>query len=160
MPIEAEFAALAAAAAAAVATAIGTDAWQAVRDAVIKLFRKVPGNRHVEVAADLDRDEALVSGATDGARARRAVQQIWEARLAELLGAAHEPSTDFATELDRLIRLQEQPSAPVRQVNTAKDSGTVIAALLGDVYWHRDPPAVAAPPPQQEDGAPDNNNTR
>ena len=66
---------------------------------------------------------------------------MWEVRLAELLTAA----PGCAAELRTLIASVDQPPVHIEQWNIADGSGTVITALLGNVYLHPDP-ASAAPP--------------
>lgn len=135
VPIEGEIAALATAGAAAVVAAMGTDAWQGVRDEVIRVFRKARAKHHYDIPGQLDRDASYVTSAADGPQACAVVRQMWEARIVELLTAAPE----WKAELGMLAGLGDK-SLPfkARQRNSARDSGVVISALLGNVHVHQD----------------------
>src|SRR5689334_1889878 len=97
MPIEEEIAALASTGAVAVVTAMGTDAWQTVRDKIAHLYRMARSRHHEEIADQLDHDASFVTSATDRPKARAAVRQMWEVRLAELLIAAPECAAELMT---------------------------------------------------------------
>ena len=132
MPIEEEITMLAATGAAAVVTAMGTDAWQTVRAAIVRVYRMARARQHEAIAGQLDHDASFVASAADDPKARAAVRQMWEARLAELLAAAPE----CAAELRALAPPGDWPSLRVEQRNSAQGSGTVAAALLGNVYYY------------------------
>jgi hypothetical protein len=147
MPIEEEITMLAATGAAAVVTAMGTDAWQTVRAAIVRMYRMARPRQHEAIAGQLDHDASFVASAADGPNARAAVRQMWEARLAELLAAAPE----CAAELRALALPGDRPSLRVEQRNSAQGSGTVAAALLGNVYYYgHQGPGSAVPPVHQE----------
>jgi len=137
-----EFSALAATGAAAVVTAIGTDAWQTVRDRIVRLYRMPRSQQREDVPGQLDLEASSVSSAADGPKARAAVRQMREVKLAELLAAA----PGCAAELRTLATPWDQPSLRAEQWNRAHDSSTVAAAVLGNEYYLHQDPASAVPP--------------
>jgi len=103
--------------------------------------RTARSRQHEAVLSQLDHDASFVSSAADEPKARAAVRQMWEVRLAELLTAA----PGCAAELRTLAALGDQPSLRVEQWNSAQGSGTVAAAVLGNVYYLHQDPASAVP---------------
>jgi hypothetical protein len=143
MAIEAELPVLAATAAGALVTAMTTDSWQGVRDAVAGLFKRANPARHTVIDGRLDDNASLVSTAADPARARATVHDLWELEFAELLRA----DPGCAAELASIVRQYAGSTAAARleQVNIARDSGTVFAAQLGDVHVHADVASAIVP---------------
>jgi 8-oxo-dGTP diphosphatase len=145
MPVEDELAALAAAGAGALVTAMATDAWKSMRDAVAALFRRANPGRHHAINVQLEEDASLVAGAHDPAKTRAAVEGMWEQRLTALLIA----DPGYAPELQALIRRFAETSGKtqrMKQTNTARDSGTVFAAQQGNVYVYPADASPARPP--------------
>ncbi|MFF1907205.1 hypothetical protein [Kitasatospora sp. NPDC058218] len=159
--------ALATAGSTALVGAMATDAWQATRTGVLRLFGRAhtglrdgtvaqpddgtaPEGGGPEtmpaadgqialVAAQLDGDAALVARAGDAAAARRSLLPGWQLRLQELL-RAHPELAGELTELTERMR-RSLPADEQRWVMhvAAHDHAQVFAAQGGDVIVHQEP---------------------
>lgn len=137
MPTDAELASLAAAAAATLVTAMATDAWQGVKHAVAGLFRRGRPGEHAAIEAQLDRNANSVSVATDPDGTRQRMRGIWQEEFEGLLRGAPALAADLAA----IVSGAAPAGARIEQHNTARDFGTIYAAVLGSVHRHPDPPA-------------------
>ncbi|MFF1277617.1 hypothetical protein ACFVZC_30110 [Streptomyces marokkonensis] len=92
--------ALAAAGGTAVVQAAGTEAWESVRDGVVRMFRRRP-DREDEVELELHRTALL--GASDDTEGSSRQANLWQARFSSLLGEADD-------------RVRQQTEAELRQL--------------------------------------------
>jgi hypothetical protein len=151
-----ELAALAAAGAATVVTAMATDAWNVIREAVAGLFHRLEDRRRAAIEERLDGNAALVEQADDPDRARTALRGMWTLELVALL----REDPDCREELARLIAEadgaptgdQDTAAADTRnsasggdegtvfvQTNTVRGHATVFAVQNGDQHVRTDP---------------------
>jgi TIR domain len=149
MPFESELTTLAEAAAVALVTAMGTNAWTSVRDAVAGVFRRSGAKGHDKIGDRLDDDASLVADADDQAEERAALERFWRLRFRDLVNAAPE----CAPELAEIIRVSGQTAGPagethLEQYTTVRDYGQAYVAQGGNVYVHGD----RAAPPSAGDG--------
>ncbi|MGW4895903.1 hypothetical protein ACWEQL_27155 [Kitasatospora sp. NPDC004240] len=155
--------ALATAGSTALVGAMATDAWQATRTGVLRLFGRAsagapdatppdtaPGEDGPEpvpaadgrialLAAQLDGDAALVARADDAAAARRGLLPGWQLRLQELL-REHPELAGELNELTEQVR-RSLPEGEQRWVMhvVAHDRSQVFAAQGGNVIVHQEP---------------------
>jgi len=144
MPFESELTTLAEAAAVALVTAMGTNAWTSVRDAVVAVFRRGGTKGHDKIGDRLDDHASLVFDADDQAGERAALEPFWQLRFRELVNAAPE----CAPYLAEIIRVRDDAARPaagthLEQHTTVRDSGRAFVAQGGNVIMHGD---LAAPP--------------
>jgi hypothetical protein len=152
MPLEGELTTLAEAAAVALVTAMGTNAWTSVRDAVAGVFRRGGTKGHDKIGDRLDDDASLVAAADDQAGERAALEPFWRFKFRELVNAAPECAPDLA----EIIRVRDEAARPaagthLEQHTTVRDSGRAFVAQGGDVIMHGD---LAAPPSPGATGRP------
>lgn len=143
-----EIATLAAAAAATLVTAMATDTWTGLRDAVAKLFRRRHRGRAAQrFETELDADAAAVRRAADPDAARRALLGRWTLEFSTLLG----DDPECLTELAALVQAYARDLADHRRVfitnqtAVAHDYATVFAVQNGDVHFHEHPPRRTPP---------------
>lgn len=120
----------------AVVGAMATDAWQATRSQVARLFRRGGRNRQAVVEAQLDHHAALVERSGDPDQARQSLAGLWSLELQELL--AEHP--DAAEELQEVIE-QVRAQLPARQqawvqTNIARDQATQNIVQHGTLHVH------------------------
>src|SRR5262245_2166572 len=67
--------------------AIATDAWQAARAGIVRLFGRGGESRSVAVGAQLDEDATMVTrtSSADSDQARQELLPVWRRRLEQLL---------------------------------------------------------------------------
>jgi hypothetical protein len=152
MPFEGELTTLAEAAAVALVTAMGTNAWTSVRDAVAGVFRRGGTKGHDKVGARLDDHASLVADADDQAGERAALEPFWRLKFRELVNAAPECAPDLA----EIIRMRDEAARPaagthLEQHTTVRDFGRAFVAQGGNVIMHGD---LAAPPSPGVTGRP------
>lgn len=152
MPFEGELATLAEAAAVALVTAMGTNAWTSVRDAVAGAFRRAGAKEHDKIGDRLDDDASLVAAADDQAVHRAVLQPFWQLKLRELVNAAPECAPDLA----EVIRMRDEAARPasgthLEQHTTVRDFGRAFVAQGGNVIMHGD---LTAPPASGVTGRP------
>lgn len=158
--------ALATAGSTALVGAMATDAWQATRTGVLRLFGRAstglqddagarPGDgaapeeggaedvpaaegRIALVAAQLDGDAALVARADDTAAARRSLLPAWQLRVQELLREHPELAGELTDLTERMRRsLPEEEQQWVMHV-VAHDHAQVFASQGGNVVVHQE----------------------
>lgn len=144
MPLEGELTTLAEATAVALVTAMGTNAWTSVRDAVAGVFRRGGTKGHDKIGGRLDDDASLVAAADDQAGERAALEPFWRLKFRELVNAAPQCAPDLA----EIIRVRDQAARLARgthleQHTTVRDFGRAFVAQGGNVIMHGD---LAAPP--------------
>lgn len=129
--------------------AMASDAWQAGRDGVVRLFRRRGENKQAVLEGQLDHHATLVERADDPDHARQMLAGQWQLEFAQLL--ADHP--DAETELRRLVE-QIQSELPASQqewvqTNIGRDQSTVYGVMGGNViHYHQGMPAD---PPAGED---------
>jgi hypothetical protein len=124
----------------AVVGAMATESWTAVRDAVVRLFRRRGEEELAAVEARLDGNADLVARAADGELTRQNLAGLWALEFARLLDECPEA----AAELGELVA---RGGARI-QTNIARDDGRVFASLGGNVIVHEAP----VPAPRAEGG--------
>jgi hypothetical protein len=153
MSIEGELATLTEAAAVALVTAMGTNAWTSVRDAVTGAFRWSGAKGHQKIGDRLDADASLVAAADDQVAERAALQPFWLLKLTELLNAAPECAPDLA----EFIAARDEAARPVagtylEQHTTVRDFAKAFVAQNGNVYYHDGAGRRLPSPPAADDG--------
>lgn len=134
-----ELAALAAAAAATVVTAMATDAWQGVRDAVTGLFH-LSRRRRADIRDRLDGNADLVARAAVPDQARQALLGVWTLEMSALLSedpSSREPLARLVAEYGVGIS-EDRRGFVVAQTNTAYGFGTVFGVQGGAIHVHSD----------------------
>lgn len=150
-PMDEELAALAAAGAATMVTAMATDAWSAVREAIAGLFHRVEERRRGALERQLDGNAEFVRHAADPHQAREALRGMWTLEFVAL--AREDPECRIA--LTRLIVEAGRagrggsdgaadPAATSVQENHATGSSTVFAVQHGDQHVRTTKPGSAA----------------
>jgi hypothetical protein len=136
-----ELASLAAISATTLVAAMTTDAWQASRTGILRLFGRAGQHRQEVAEAQLDRHAQLVAHADDPDEARERLAGAWTLELENLL--AEHPGT--ATELRSLVtHIKESlPAAQQAWVQTVTiHSGTGFIVQHGSIVVHG---SVSAP---------------
>lgn len=133
--------ALGAAGGTAVVGAMATDAWQAARDHVARLFDRSDASRLEAIEAVLDGDADILIGADEADResVRQELAAVWRRRMVRLLDQHPDAAPDLE-ELITAIRLRLSPEQQGWvQHNTATAGGTVIAHQgTGSQHIHYD----------------------
>ncbi len=160
MPFEGEVTTLAEAAAVALVTAMGTNAWTSVRDAVAKVFRRGGAKGDDKIADRLDDDASRVASAHDQAGRRAALEPFWRLEFMELVNAAPECAPDLA-EITRVLDKAARPAAGkhLEQHTTVRDFGTAFVAQGGNVIMHGDPAPAPSSGAPQHPRVPDDSDT-
>ncbi|PGH47183.1 hypothetical protein [Streptomyces sp. Ru87] len=148
---------LALSAASALVAHMATEAWEASRNAFVRLFQRREGDAGAVLVAQLERGASQVERAQDRELARTRLVGSWQLELTDLL--AEHP--ELADELRQLLA-EIDPSEETRawhQTNVAREQGTVYAAQGGNVIHHsagQVPPAPPGPGPgTDQDGLPE-----
>jgi TIR domain len=154
--IESELATLAGSAAVALVTAMGTNAWTSVRDAVARAFRRAGAKGHERIGDQLDTYASLVASADDQEAERAALQPVWLRKLTELVDAAPECAADLA----EVIRLHHEAARPtagthLKQQTTVRDYARAFVAQGGSVFAHGDLAGPTVPGSTGRPGLPD-----
>jgi uncharacterized protein YcfJ len=138
---------LAAAGGTALVGAMATDAWATARVGITRLFHHTDSGRQTTIQAQLDGNLALIEHASDPEKARAALSGLWQMELARLLSEHPETEVALAALIAQICN--ELPAAQrLCVMNNTNDSGTLYAALNGDVIVHQiapgSPPASSA----------------
>jgi hypothetical protein len=130
----------------ALLAAVATDAWEAVKPRVARLFSRAGDRRKELVCRWLDESATALDQADAVGQdvVRRQQAAIWQGRLSDFL----EEFPEAADELDRLIE-QIRAELPVaaqqwmQQTNLARDRGIVFGVQGGSqhVHYYGDSPA-------------------
>jgi hypothetical protein len=134
--------------------AMATDAWQAAKGGVVRLFRRSGGEQQAAIEEQLSRNAIRVEQAQDANSARQRLAPSWQLELESLL--AEDP--DAAEELTALIAEIQKQLPPAEQVwvqtNIARDQGTLFAVQGGNMVVHQtaSPDPSPAPAPDQSTG--------
>jgi hypothetical protein len=104
--------------------AMATDAWQATRSGVARLFGRGGSARQAAIEAQLDGNAALVAQARDPEEVRASLVPVWRLQLEALLGE----HPDVVEELRALVaQVREALPAPQQswvQTNIARDQAS------------------------------------
>jgi hypothetical protein len=116
--------------------AMATDAWQATRSGVARLFGRGGSARQAAIEAQLDGNAALVAQARDTEEVRASLVPVWRLQLEALL--AEHP--DVVEELRALVaQVREALPAPQQswvQTNIARDQATQNIVQRGTLHVH------------------------
>jgi TIR domain len=156
MPFEGELTTLAEAAAVALVTAMGTNTWASVRDAVAGVFRRGGTKGHDKISDRLDDDASRVAAADDQAGKRAALEPFWRLEFRELVNAAPECAPDLA----EIIWVCDEAARPaagthLEQHTTVRDYGRAFVAQGGNVIIHGDLAALPSSGVTGSPGVPD-----
>ena len=116
---------IAQAAGTALVQAIATDAWQQVKQAVSRLWRRVHPGRADRVSGDLDelRTQVLRARADGDAGTEQALEGAWQLRLQELLRTDPALAADLGQVLDQVLT-PALPAAAQARIGTILMTGT------------------------------------
>lgn len=122
-----------------IVAAMATDAWQAARSAIVRLFSKGGGSLGEASRDRLDRAAAEVEAAdlADRDAIRERLLSMWQVRLADLL----EEYPDAGGELRRVIddlrgRLPRAQQTWVQQVTAAGQGSVAQGVMFGNIINH------------------------
>jgi hypothetical protein len=116
--------------------AMATDAWQATRSGVVRLFGRGGADRQAAIEAQLDGNAALVAQAGDPDEVRASLVPVWRLQLEALL----REHPDVVEELRALVA-QVREALPVPQqtwvqTNIARDQATQNIVQHGTLHVH------------------------
>jgi hypothetical protein len=149
------------AAASAVVSALATDSWQQVRDAVVRLWRRARPDHASAIESDLDDTRLELAAARDAgdSSAEEGLVADWQRRLRRLLAADPALEAELQRVLDEqitpLLPAAEQERVRIIQNITASAPGALAqGAMFGNVIYYGDgpPPADVRRPPVTGDG--------
>jgi hypothetical protein len=146
-----ELAELAEAGGSALVGAMATDAWQATRSGVARLFGRGESARQIAIEAQLDGNAALVAQADDPDGVRQSLAPAWRLQLEALL--RQDPAVE--EELRALVaQVRQALPAPQQswvQTNIAREEAIQNIVQHGTLHVH--PAAVThrAPEPPERD---------
>ncbi|GCB52685.1 hypothetical protein [Streptomyces sp. NL15-2K] len=129
-----------------VVAAMATDAWQATRAGVNRLFRR-EGATQAAIDGQLEGGALLVAQAAEAdavEQARQALVPVWQLHFQALLRDHPEVADELRTLITEVRAALPQSRQNWTQTNVARDGSTVYAAQRGNVYHYQQPPA--APP--------------
>lgn len=131
--MDSEFTSLARSAGGTVVTLVASDAWQAAREGIVRLWRRFQPDRAETVAAELDvsRDDILAvldAAAADDERTTDEIRAEWQGRFRRLLVAHPEAAGELRRLLAELAPRDAATVVTVDQRATASDSARVYQA--------------------------------
>jgi hypothetical protein len=131
--VDPELTSLVTAGATAVVTAMATNAWEGVRDTVLRLFRQAKPARRGIIEAKLDNDAAYVAQASDTQATRDAVLGNWIEEFSALLSERPDLAASLAdlTERGRTPGARDHAATLRMQTNIARDRGMTFAVQDG-----------------------------
>jgi hypothetical protein len=117
--VDPEFAELTSAAAIAATKLLVTDGWEAVKNALVSLWRRVHPDRADRVGADLiqAREDLLAEGQADTESLQQAIAAEWQGRLRSLLTA----DPELSGELRRILDCEFRPALDGAGGNVTQD---------------------------------------
>jgi hypothetical protein len=115
--------------------AMTTDAWQAVRSGVGRLFGQLGADRQHGVEAQMDGNAELVARAVDVDRARESLVGLWRLELESLLSQHPEAAASLRELMDTARAALPAAQQSWVQTNVAY-GGTIYAAQGGNVIMH------------------------
>lgn len=131
--MDSEFTSLARSAGGTVVTLVASDAWQAAREGIVRLWRRFQPDRAETVAAELDvsRDDILAvldAAAADDERTTDEIRAEWQGRFRRLLVAHPEAAGELRRLLAELAPRDAATVVTVDQRATASGSARVYQA--------------------------------
>jgi hypothetical protein len=115
---------LAGAGGSALVGAMATDAWQAARSGIGRLFSRGGPARQAAIEAQLDGNAALVAGAADADRARKSLVPVWQMELEGLLREYPEVEEELRAVVARVLQTLPAPPQSWVQTNIAREQAT------------------------------------
>ncbi|TXK42194.1 hypothetical protein [Nonomuraea sp. C10] len=131
--------ALAASGGAALVGAMATDAWQATRSGVARLFSRQGPERQAAVEAQLDGNVVLVERAGDPGQARQKLVPVWEMALAQLLEEHPEVEAELRELVARVREALPDAQRVQHQYNIARDNSRQFSVMDGDINYYASP---------------------
>lgn len=129
-------AALAGAGGTALVAAMATDAWQATRSGVARLFGRGGPDRQTAVEAQLDGNAALVARAEDPDEVRQTLAPVWRLELAALLREHPDAEDELRTLVAQIRQALPAPQQAWVQTNIAGGQATQYNVQHGDMHVH------------------------
>jgi hypothetical protein len=139
-----ELAELAGAGGTALVGAMATDAWQATRAGVARLFSRSEPARQTAIEAQLDGNAALVALAEDPDEVRQTLVAVWQLQLEELLRQHPEVEKELRDLVAQLVEALPATQQTWVQTNIARNHATQNIVQHGTLYTHTsgDPPGA------------------
>lgn len=111
-------------------TLMATDAWQATRDGITRLWGRVQPHRADTVAAELEAGQAevLAAVAVDDQETLSELRTEWQGRIRRLLVARPDAAAELRGLLDELAPAEQSATPAVTQHATASGHGRVYQA--------------------------------
>ncbi|MFI7519852.1 hypothetical protein [Micromonospora globbae] len=153
-------AALAANGGAALVAAMATDAWQAARDGMARLFGRQGSQRQAAIETQLDSNVVLVERAGDPAQARQGLVPLWQMELMQLLAEHPEAEAELrelVADLRDALPTTQQQWVQVVLTTIARDNSRQFTAVWGNVIYHESPSSAAGrqrPSPAEAEDSP------
>jgi hypothetical protein len=137
-----ELAELAGAGSAALVGAMATDAWQATRSGVARLFGRGGPARQIAIEAQLDGSAALVAQAGDPDEVRRSLVQVWRLQFEALLRQRPDAEEELRALVAQVGQALPVPQQMWVQTNVARDQATQNIVQHGTLHVNHtnDPP--------------------
>jgi hypothetical protein len=136
---------LAGAGGSALVGAMATDAWQAARSGVARLFRRGGPERQSAIEAQLDGNAALVVQAEDAAAVRRSLVPVWRLQLEALLRQCPEVEEELRALVVQVREALPPPQQSWVQTNIARDEARQNIVQHGTLHVHSGGDGRAAP---------------
>lgn len=137
-----ELATLAGAGGTALVGAMATDAWQATRSGVARLFGHGGAARQAAIEAQLDGNAALVAQAEDPDEVRQSLVPVWRLELEALLHQYPEVEEELRTLVVQVAKTLPASEHRWVQTNVARDQATQNIVQHGTLHIH---PGSAGP---------------
>jgi hypothetical protein len=128
--------ALAGAGGSALVGAMATDAWQATRAGVARLFGHGGSDRQTAIEAQLDGNAALVAQASDPDEVRQSLAAVWRLELAALLRQYPETEDELRALVEQIQQVLPPGQQTWVQTNIARDRSTQYNVQHGDIHVH------------------------
>lgn len=128
--VDPEVALLTQGAGATLVTLMATDAWQAAREGITRLWRRVQPDRAETVAGELavDREDVLAARAAEDEEALGELRAQWQGRFRRLIAAHPEAVGELRRLLDELAPADGAASSTISQQATASGQSRVYQA--------------------------------
>lgn len=120
--------------------AMATDAWQATRAGVARLFGRAGPQRQAEIGTQLDSNAALVAEATDPGEVeeiRQSLAGMWRLELAALLRRDSGAEDELRALITQIHDALPAPQQTWVQTNIARDHATQNIVQHGNLHVHR-----------------------
>jgi hypothetical protein len=131
-----ELAELASAGGTALVGAMATDAWQATRSGVARLFGRGGPDRQAAIEAQLEGNAALVAQAQDPDQVRQSLAPVWRLELEALLRRYPEVEAELRVLVKQVREALPAPQQTWVQTNIARDQATQNIVQHGTLHVH------------------------